>query len=182
MTAASFCLFQTPIGPCGVAWRGGRIAGVQLPEADEAATRSRLARRFSAAVEAEPEPAVRAAVDAIVGLLEGEARDFADLDLDMDAVAEFDRCVYRVARDIPVGETLTYGEVAQRCGQPGAAQAVGRALGRNPFPIVVPCHRVLAARGRIGGFSANGGVGTKRRILAIESRHARGAPTLFDRV
>ncbi len=94
----------------------------------------------------------------------------------MERVPEFNRRVYAVARAVPPGETITYGEIAERIGERGAAQAVGQALGRNPFPIVVPCHRVLAADGGLGGFSAHGGVATKRRMLAIEGA---GAPTLF---
>ncbi len=85
-----------------------------------------------------------------------------------------------MARQIPPGETLTYGEVAARIGEPGAARAVGTALGQNPFPIVVPCHRVLAANGRTGGFSARGGVATKMRMLSIERARTGSAPTLFD--
>ena len=87
----------------------------------------------------------------------------------MEGVAGFHRRVYDAARAIPPGKTLAYGEIAERIGAPGAARAVGQALGRNPFPIVVPCHRVLAAGGKIGGFSAHGGTATKRRMLAIEA-------------
>jgi methylated-DNA-[protein]-cysteine S-methyltransferase len=100
--------------------------------------------------------------------------------LDREKVPPFARRVYEIARAIPPGATLTYGEIAARVGEPGAAREVGQAMGKNPFPIVVPCHRVLAAGGRIGGFSANGGIHTKRRMLAIESVHANGEPTLFD--
>jgi methylated-DNA-[protein]-cysteine S-methyltransferase len=109
-------------------------------------------------------------------LLRGEASDLAGVALDMDQVPEFHRRVYDAARTIPPGETLSYGDIARRVGAPGAARAVGQALGRNPFPIVVPCHRVLAAGGRIGGFSAQGGVATKRRMLAIESAWIDGNP------
>jgi methylated-DNA-[protein]-cysteine S-methyltransferase len=119
---------------------------------------------------------VARAIDEIVALLEGEPRDLTGVMLDMEHLPEFNRRVYAVARTVAPGETITYGEIAERIGERGAAQAVGQALGRNPFPIVVPCHRVLAAGGGMGGFSARGGVATKRRMLAIEGA---GTPTLF---
>ena len=112
-----------------------------------------------------------------MALLRGEPRDLGAIDLDMSGIPEFPRRVYAVARAIPPGQTVTYGDVAARLGEPGAARAVGQALGRNPFAIIVPCHRVVAAGGRLGGFSANGGAATKRRILAIEGAH-RDEPTL----
>ena len=126
--------------------------------------------------EAPPPTDVSAAIGQIVALLAGEPRDLSAIALDMDRLPEFNRRVYDVARSIPPGETLTYGEVAERVGERGAAQAVGQALGRNPFPIVVPCHRVVAADGSLRGFSGPGGIETKRRMLAIEGA---GAPTLF---
>ncbi len=113
-------------------------------------------------------------------LLAGERTDLTRIALDMADVPEFHSAVYGVARTIPPGETLTYGEVAARLGDPGAARAVGQALGQNPFAIVVPCHRVLAANGRSGGFSAAGGVATKLRILSIERARTGGEPSLFD--
>lgn len=104
----------------------------------------------------------------MVALLRGEPRDLRDLPLELDGLPEFQRRVYEIARTIPPGSTLSYGELARRMGVPGAARAVGQALGKNPFPIVVPCHRVLAAGGKMGGFSAAGGVSTKARMLRIE--------------
>lgn len=175
MTA--FALFDTAIGRCGIAWGERGIVGVQLPEKGEAATRARLARRFDA-TEGKPPADVQRAVDAITALLRGEGTDLAHLDLDMSGVPDFHRRVYEAARTIAPGKTRTYGEIAIGLGAPGSARAVGQALGRNPFAIVVPCHRVVAADGRMGGFSATGGVSTKLRMLAIE-----GAPTqqaLFD--
>ena len=171
-----FTLFDTAIGRCGIAWGRGGIVAVQLPEADEAALRARIRRAVPDALESPPPAHIRQAIDEIVALLRGEPRDLAGVVLDMERVPEFNRRVYAVARAIVPGETITYGEIAERIGERGAAQAVGRALGRNPFPIVVPCHRVLAAGGGMGGFSARGGVATKRRMLAIEGA---GAPTLF---
>ena len=179
MMANGFALFDTAIGRCGVAWGGRGIAGVQLPEAGELETRARMLRRFPAAGEAPPPPEVRQVIDRIVALLRGKASDLSTVRLDMDEVPVFHRRVYEAARAIPQGMTLSYGEIATRVGAPGAARAVGQALGRNPFPIVVPCHRVLAAGGKIGGFSAQGGIATKRRMLAIEGAQLdAGAPLL----
>jgi methylated-DNA-[protein]-cysteine S-methyltransferase len=180
MTARGFALFDTAIGPCAIAWRSGGIVGVQLPERDAAATRSRMARRYPDASEILPPPGVRLAVDDIRRLLDGEATDLSRIALDMSGVPEFHRRVYAVARTIPPGATLTYGEIARRLGETGTARAVGQALGQNPFAIVVPCHRVLAAGGKAGGFSASGGTMTKLRLLTIERARTSDAPTLFD--
>ena len=169
MTAYGFTLFETAIGRCGVAWSDRGLVGVQLPEAGEAETRARMLQRFPAAAEIAPPHKVQRAIDDIVTLLCGEPSDLSATELDMEDVAPFHRRVYEVARAIPPGKTLAYGDVAARAGAPGAARAVGQALGRNPFPIIVPCHRVVAAGGKIGGFSAHGGSATKRRMLAIEA-------------
>jgi methylated-DNA-[protein]-cysteine S-methyltransferase len=170
-------LFDTALGRCGIAWGERGIAAIELPGRDDPATRRRLRRAVPGANEAAPPEEVRAAIDAIVRLFDGEPVDLAAVRLDMDGVPEFHRRVYDVARTIPAGETLSYGAIAARLGEPGGAQAVGYALGRNPFPIVVPCHRVLAASGALHGFSAPGGLATKRRMLAIEGALA---PALFD--
>jgi O-6-methylguanine DNA methyltransferase len=180
MAASGFALFDTAIGQCGIAWGDGGIAGVQLPEAGEPETRARMLHRFPAAGETVAPPEVQRAVDRIVALLRGEASDLSTIALDMECLPAFHRRVYDVARTIPPGKTLSYGGVAARLGASGAARAVGQALGRNPFPIVVPCHRVLAAGGKAGGFSANGGVTTKLRLLTIERARTSDAPTLFD--
>jgi methylated-DNA-[protein]-cysteine S-methyltransferase len=167
-----FALFDTPIGRCGIAWNGDVIEGTMLPEARVADTRRRLQDQFEGpegqAVEGTPPPAIRDAIDRMVASLRGEADDLVDVPLDLDALPRFRRRVLEVVRTIPAGETLSYGEVAAAVGSPGAARAVGQALGRNPFPIVVPCHRVLAAGGRIGGFTAPGGVSVKAKMLAAE--------------
>jgi len=170
-------LFETAIGACGIAWGEGGIVGVQLPEGGEARTRARLRRRFPDAAEIPPPADVRRAVDGIVRLLRGEPVDLSIVALDLERVAPFHRRVYEAARAIAPGATLSYGEIAARIGAPGAARAVGQALGRNPFPVIVPCHRVLAAGGKAGGFSADGGVSTKLRMLAIEGA---GQGALFD--
>jgi methylated-DNA-[protein]-cysteine S-methyltransferase len=152
-----------------MAWSERGVAGLQLPEASDLKTRARMLRRFPGArEEAPPPPAVQAAFDLIVALLRGESSDLSTLVLDMEGVPPFHRRVYEVARTIPPGATLSYGEIAARLGEPGMAREVGQALGRNPFALIVPCHRVVAAGGKAGGFSANGGVATKLRLLSIE--------------
>ena len=178
MTTAGFTVFDTAIGACGLAWRDDTVIGSALPEGSAERTRAWLAKRFPDAVETTPPPVIRDAVDAIVRLLSGEPRDLGDIPLDLERVPEFNRRAYEVARTIPPGKTLTYGDIAHRLGMPGSAQAVGQAMGHNPFPIIVPCHRVLAAGGKDGGFSARGGVATKRRMLVIEGAIA-DEPTLF---
>jgi methylated-DNA-[protein]-cysteine S-methyltransferase len=179
MTTQAFTLFETAIGHCGIAWGARGIVGLQLPEASEQKSRQRMAQRFPEAREGLPPPAVQRAIEAIVALLNGEPSDLSTIALDMEGVAEFERRVYDIARTVPPGETLTYGEVATRLGDPAAARDVGQALGRNPFPIVVPCHRVLAAGGKAGGFSARGGVTTKMRMLTIERARTNKDPALF---
>jgi methylated-DNA-[protein]-cysteine S-methyltransferase len=168
MKADGCALFDTAIGRCGIAWGAGGVLGVQLPEENEAATRARLEHRFPGAGEAPPPPEVQRALDGIVALLRGEPADLSSVTLDMEGVPEFHQRVYAVTRSIPAGRTLSYGDIAARLGDRGAARAVGQALGRNPFALVVPCHRVLSATGSMTGFSAHGGPATKRRLLAIE--------------
>jgi methylated-DNA-[protein]-cysteine S-methyltransferase len=179
--AQGCCLFDTAIGPCGIAWDGAALAAVQLPEASRAGTLARLRRYVGEDVpEGVPPDFVAAAIVRIQALLAGTRDDLADLPLALEGVPEFHRRVYEVARAIPPGEVLTYGEVARRLGEPGAARAVGQALGKNPFAPVVPCHRVLAAGGRSGGFSAEGGADTKLRMLEIERARFGPQPGLFD--
>lgn len=178
--ATGFCLFDTAIGPCGLAWGPAALAGVQLPEASAARTRARLRLRFPGVPEDVPPPFAADAVRRIRGLLEGEHDDLADIPLDLAGLAPFALRVYALARRIPPGEVRTYGEMARALGEPGAARAVGQALGHNPFAPVVPCHRVLAAGGRPGGFSAEGGAASKLRLLEIERARLSPQPGLFD--
>jgi O-6-methylguanine DNA methyltransferase len=180
MVGHGFALFETAIGQCGVAWGVSGILGMSLPEGHDGATRARMKSLFPDAEEAPPPASVRLAVEAVVALLRGESADLSTIPLDMSRVPEFHRRVYEIARTIPPGATLSYGDIATKLGTPGSARAVGQALGRNPFPIVVPCHRVLTSQGKMGGFSANGGVRTKLRLLRIEGFHDNGGPTLFD--
>ena len=182
MATLAYALFTTPLGTCGINWNAQSLTGVYLPERDHVALLARMARRFAELVESTPPPFVQEAMAAITALLEGhppEPRDLTHLSLDMEGVPPFHQRVYELTRRIPPGETLTYGEVAQGLGEPGAARAVGQALGANPFAPVVPCHRVLGAMTGTGGFSAHGGLPTKLKMLEIE-RARIGGPGLFD--
>jgi methylated-DNA-[protein]-cysteine S-methyltransferase len=185
MTADSelhgFTLFGTTIGRCALVWNAHGIAAVRLPEQTEGRMLSRLHRRFPMLEAATPPPAMQQAIDAMVALFEGEARDLRFCALDLRRTPPFQRRVYAAAQDILPGKTKTYGEIATLLGEPGASRAVGQALGHNPFPVIVPCHRVLASGARSGGFSAPGGVSTKLRMLLIEGAEIGGAPGLFDR-
>jgi methylated-DNA-[protein]-cysteine S-methyltransferase len=173
-------IWDTGIGPCGLAWRDDAILGVQLPEGEAGATAARLHRRFPQAVVAVPPALVARVVARIAELLGGRRVDLADAPLDLTGVPPFDRAVYGEVRRIPAGEVRSYGAVAAALGQPLAAREVGAALGRNPFPLLVPCHRVVGSGGRLVGFSAAGGTVTKRRLLAIEGARFAPGPDLFD--
>lgn len=178
----AYALFTTPIGHCGMAWSAHGLTGVQLPEQDQDATRARMAQRFAPAHEGLPPPSVQEAMQATCALLNGTPHapvDLHHLVLDMEGLAPFHQRVYTLARRMQPGQTMTYGEMARQLGEPGAARAVGQALGANPFAPVVPCHRILAANGRSGGFSAHGGATTKLRLLLIERASFNG-PGLFD--
>jgi methylated-DNA-[protein]-cysteine S-methyltransferase len=179
-----FTLFDTAIGAVGIAWSATGVVGVALPEGSPSATRSRLIRSYPDAAEVRgetsaPPPAVERAIEGITALVSGSPDDLSDVTLDLTDVAEFDRCVYELAREVPPGRTTTYGRIAAQLGDPHASREVGRALGDNPVPLIVPCHRVLAAGGRLGGFSARGGVTTKLRLLDIEGAEPDGQPALF---
>jgi methylated-DNA-[protein]-cysteine S-methyltransferase len=154
-------LFDTAIGTCAVKWSEVGITEVVMP-----GKRGPAGQRLEDSTEV-PE-AIRNAIEGIVALLEGQPRDLRGVVLDERGIDPFRRRVHVAAREIGPGATVSYGEIAKSIGAPGAARAVGAALGRNPFPIVVPCHRVLAANGALHGFSAPGGISTKRRMLEIE--------------
>ena len=182
MSTRGFSVFETAIGHCGIAWGEQGLMGVQLPEADGALTRVRMQHRFPSVSEGVPPPKVEDAIRDLVALLCGvpnKPADLSNIELDMEGVPLFYQRVYTATRSIAPGTTVTYGEIAQRIGEPRSAQAVGQALGHNPFAPVVPCHRVLAAGGRAGGFSASGGIATKLRLLQIERASFIG-PGLFD--
>jgi methylated-DNA-[protein]-cysteine S-methyltransferase len=182
MSDLAFALFETAIGRCGIVWSERGIAGVQLPERSEAATRGRLQRRYPAAREVPPSAAAQRAIGRIVALLRGEPDDLANVAIDLQGAPDFNRKVYEVARSIRPGATLSYGEIAQRLGDRLLARDVAQALSANPVPIIVPCHRVLAAGGKMGGYSGPGGVRTKLRLLSIEGAQPEPDPMLFDRL
>jgi len=176
-----FAFFPTALGTCAIAWNEIGLTGVWLPEADAGSLRRRVARRCDGARESEPSGWVAEAVESITRLLAGERIDLGGIAVDSTGIDDFDRRVYAVTRTIAPGRLLTYGEVATRVGVDATARAVGQSLGRNAMPIVVPCHRVVATGGGLGGFSAPGGTDTKRRMLAIEDAHPSSPPGLFDR-
>ena len=180
MTGQHYAIFDTPIGACGVVWGERGVSGVQLPMGSEDKTRKRILQRNGDVTEAAPTAEVQHAIDGMIELLAGKPNDLADIVLDLDGVPEFNRGVYDIARKIPPGKTVTYGDIAKQLGGVELSRDVGQALGRNPCPIVVPCHRVLAAGNKPGGFSANGGVVTKLKMLAIEGAAVNHTPSLFD--
>ncbi len=179
MTNTAFTLFDTAIGRCAIVWGADGVVGMQLPESDDARSLKRLARRFPAASEATPPTEIQRVIAEVVALLSGQRGELSSVALDMSSVATFEKTVYAIARKIPPGETLTYGDIAERLGDKALARDVGQAMGKNPFPIIVPCHRVVAANGKLGGFSAPGGARTKQRMLEIEGAAVGGQPNLF---
>src|SRR3974390_104036 len=166
MAGRTLAVFETAIGTCAIVWGARGIAGVQLPETTELVTRARLHRRFPDAEEGPPPPFVQRAIDALIALLRGERRDLSGIALDLDGVPEFNRRVYDIARTIPPGRTMTYGEIAKRLGDRLLSRAVGQALGHNPVPLIVPCHRVMSAGGKSGGVFPRRGGGDKLRPLS----------------
>ena len=180
MTGQHFAIFDTAIGPCGIVWGARGITGVQLPMGSEDKTRTRIRQSHGELAEAPPPAEVQRAIDGIIELLAGKPNDLSDVVLDLDGVPEFNRGVYDIARKIPPGKTLTYGDIAKQLGGVELSRDVGQALGHTPCPIGVPCHRVLAAGNKPGGFSANGGGVTKLKMLAIEGAVVNHTPNLFD--
>lgn len=183
--AVSFSLYESPHGAGALAWRGGtgpgagRITRIRLPEPDAAGARARLLADLPEAKPGRPTGAVAEALRRIERHLRGELQDFTEAPLALEPLPPFHRRVYEAARTVAAGTTISYGALATLAGSPGASRAVGQAMARNPFPLVVPCHRVLAAGGRLGGFSATGGTDFKRVLLALEGVGAEGG-TLFS--
>ena len=180
MVGRAYTIFDTSVGRCGIAWSQAGIVGVQLPEAREIETRKRLFQLYPEARETRPPLSVELAIEAIVALLRGESGDFSDITLDMGGIHAFNQRVYQVTRMIPRGETRTYGEIAARLGASGAVHSVAQAIARNPFVIIIPCHRVLEAGGYADKISPHGGVISKRRLLSIEGAGGPSSKTLFD--
>ena len=169
--AEGYAIFTTAIGPCGVAWSQRGLVSIQLPEKTEEATRARLWERITLPDDGgstTPPDAVRAAIERIIAHLTGKDAGLDSIELDLEDVPPFHRKVYEAARRITRGEIRSYGDLAGDAGSPHGARAVGQAMAKNPLPIVVPCHRVIAAGGKPGGFTSPGGLDTKARLLAIE--------------
>lgn len=179
MSSAGLAKFATPIGACAIAWGPSGILGVQLPGASELGALARLQKRYPFAEEAEPLPEIAHIIVRIAAFLDGVRDDFSDLPYDFGQVTEFEAAVYRETLAIPAGETSTYGAIAVKLGDLGHSRAVGQALGHNPWPIVIPCHRVTGADGKMGGFSAPGGRETKLKLLEIEGALAPESLPLF---
>ena len=180
MLGRAYTIFDTAIGRCGIAWGERGIVGVQLPEAREIETRRRLFLLYPDAREQRPPENVEIAIEGIVALLRGEAADLSDVTLDLTGIPAFNQRVYAFARTIPRGETRTYNEVATHLRASGAVYSVAQAIGRNPFMLIVPCHRVLEAGNYTDKISPNGGCISKRRLLSIEGAHTTSSKTLFD--
>jgi methylated-DNA-[protein]-cysteine S-methyltransferase len=180
----SYHLFETAIGCCGIAWSAAGLVRVQLPEADDLATAARL--RHTGAMRNDPSASTHAtdSINALQGFFSGQLETFDGLTLDLSIVTPEAAAIYAALRAMPRGTTTTYGQLAAAIGNPGAARVVGRAMARNPWPVIVPCHRVLTAQGRSGGFSAYGGAATQRRLLALEGATIPGEisalPDLFE--
>ena len=180
MSGRGYTVFDSSVGRCGIAWGDAGVLGVQLPEAREIETRRRLFQLFPDARELRPPPEIQSAIEGIAALLRGKAADLSEVRLDMTGIPPFNARVYDFTRTIPRGETLTYGEVASRLKASGAVHSVAQAIAKNPFMIIVPCHRVLEAGGYADRISANGGSISKRRLLSIEGAGSPGSRTLFD--
>jgi methylated-DNA-[protein]-cysteine S-methyltransferase len=180
MAGRGYTIFDTGIGRCGIAWGTFGIVGVQLPEAREIETRGRMLRQYSDAREMRPPPNVEMAIEGIVALLRGQPSDLSDIMLDSSGIHAFNMRVYEFARTIPRGETRTYADVAASLRASGAAHSVAQAISKNPFMIIVPCHRVLEAGSYADKISPNGGAISKRRLLSIEGAHGMSSKTLFD--
>jgi methylated-DNA-[protein]-cysteine S-methyltransferase len=170
-----YCVFESTIGACGVAWSDAGVTRFQLPEASRDATDGRLRGGAEGpSLQAPPQAIARAIAD-LQRYFAGERIDFSGMAVDLTGVSPFYVRVYEIARQIGWGETATYGELAARAGSPGAARGVGQALSRNPVAVIIPCHRILASGNKVGGFSAYGGTVSKERLLALEGVRL-GAP------
>jgi len=175
MIQAAYCIFETPLGACGIAWKEQEISRnppvvtfFQLPEATRNLTDSRIAASSGGRKARVPPPRIAGIIKKVQKHLRGELQDFLDIVVDLDGAGHFARQVYEAVRKIPAGRTRSYGELAADMNRPTASRAVGQALGRNPIPLIIPCHRVLARDKKPGGFSAYGGGETKAKMLEIE--------------
>ena len=180
MAGRGYSVFDTGIGRCGIVWSDAGVVGVHLPEAREIETRRRLFQLYPEAREMRAPLNVEIAIEGMVALLRGQPADLADIVLDMNGIPPFNQRVYEITRGIPWGETRIYGEIAAQMRASGAAHSVAQAIGKNPFMLIVPCHRVLEAGGYADRISPNGGSISKRRLLSIEGALSPGSKPLFD--
>ncbi len=179
MKQAAYCLFETPLGTCGIAWKERETSRIPpavtfflLPEATRSVTGKRIAERSGGREAPVPPPRIAAIIRKVQMHLLGDVQDFRDTAVELDGAGPFARKVYDAVRTIPAGRTMTYGEVASGVSRPTASRAVGQALGRNPIPLIIPCHRVVGSGKDLRGFSAHGGLETKARMLGIEGATA----------
>lgn len=176
----SFAVFDSPIGACAVAWSPRGVVRFLLPEASAAATEERVRAVLPEAEPATPRGWVATLVTRVRKHLSGQPDDFADVPLDTEALPPFFAQVYEALRRVPSGATTTYGALGRKIsGTTGAARAVGIAMAKNPFALLVPCHRVVGSDGKLHGFSAHGGLTTKAKLLAIEGRPEAEQTSLF---
>ena len=176
-TAHHYLIFDTASGFCGIAWNSVGITRFQLPARNAEATERNLLRRLPGAEPGTLAPQVLEAVAAVKRYFEGEKIDFSDFQLDLDEQEGFFKQIYAAARRLCWGQTTTYGTLAKELGVgPEAAREVGQAMANNPVPLIIPCHRVLAAGGKVGGFSAPGGSAAKIRMLELEGVHVGPPP------
>ena len=179
MSPTLYHLFDTAVGRCALLWRGERLTGVLLPAENDGAMSRAIHRRDANAAAAAPEPFAAAAIENVRRLCDGEPVGFSDAPLDRDRIEPLANRIYDILLRVPFGETTTYGAIAEELGDKNLSRAVGAAMGANPFPIIIPCHRVTGAGGKMGGFSAPGGAMTKRRLLEIEGAFAADKLPLF---
>lgn len=169
------CVFQTAFGYCGIVWSDRGVCHFLLPMVTPGAVRDDLTRRHPASDEREPSALVEAIILSTQRYFAGEREDFSSIPIDLHA-SPFQRAIYDATRQLRYGETTTYGALADAAGFPKAARETGSALGHNPIPLIVPCHRVLAAGGKLGGFSAPGGKTTKQKMLLLEGASPPNGP------
>jgi len=180
MVGRAYSVFDTALGRCGIAWGASGVVGVQLAGMREIETRGQLLRRFPDARETRPSLDIELAIDAIATMLRGQVCEPPDIELDLQGVPPFHRRVYDVLRSVPRGATITFGEIGARLGASAAIHSVSQAVTRNPFPVLVPCHRAVEARGDTAGAPGFGGIVTRYRLLSLEGALASRGPSLFD--
>jgi methylated-DNA-[protein]-cysteine S-methyltransferase len=180
MVGRGYAIFDTAVGRCGIVWSNSGVLCVQLPQAREIDTRRRLYRLYPEAREARPPLNTELAIDGIAAILRGQDFDLTEVTLDMNAIPHFDRRVYEFTRTIPRGETRTHSELAQRMRREGTEHSIAQAIAKNPYMIIVPCHRVLENGHYADKIAPNGGTISKRHLLSVEGTHLAASKTLFD--